>query len=169
VTYTTTAAYTRTNTAVHLSGVIMGTISDILSQLQVDLTTLFRDWAQNETAISAWIEEGSLSEVVLECHQPNGTVSPVLEFPVTYTVGGAADSAFTADRAALARYRAKLTSVPRGTTAVLVCTFNWSPHKQMAGWGPGTRAQVGGLQANRFGTLGTAPDASVGLRILGSW
>ncbi len=165
MTSTSTTAYTRTNTAVYLTDVVMGGIADILGQLRIDLTTLYRDWTQDESAIRTWIEEGSLNEVVLQCHQPNGTVAPIIEFPVSYQASGVGDAAFTADRASLARYRAKLSSVPAGTTYNIVCTFLKS-RTTMPGWTPTTRASTAGLQSMRFGTLGSAPHASVDLRYL---
>lgn len=95
MTSTSTTTYTRTNTAVYLTDVVMGAIADILGQLRIDLTTLYRDWKQDEAAIKAWIEEGSLKEVVLQCHQPNGTVAPIIEFPVSYQASGVGDASFT--------------------------------------------------------------------------
>jgi hypothetical protein len=66
----------------------------------------------------------ALSTVVLECHLPNGTVAPIFEFPVVYsTTTGEGDRQFTADRAALARYLAKLQSVPAGTFHRMFCSF----------------------------------------------
>ena len=100
--------YTRTHTATYLTEVILGTISDLLAHLGINASQLARDWDTNEKAISAWIAEGSLAQVVLECHRPSGTVAPVIEFPVTYTATGAADAEFTASRARLARFLAKL-------------------------------------------------------------
>jgi hypothetical protein len=164
-TSTSTSTYTRTQTAVYLTEVVMGTIADILADLRIDLTTLYRDWKQDEAAIAAWIGEGSLEQVVLECHQPGGTVSPVLEFPVSYRSSGAADPKFTADRAALARYRAKLDRVPAGTVFRLLCAFSKTPSPQ-PGWERGTRASTSGLRPLRFGTLASAPHATVGLRYL---
>lgn len=165
MTSTSTSTYTRTNTAVYLTDVVMGAIADILGHLRIDLTTLYRDWAQDEAAIKTWIEEGSLKQVVLECHQPNGTVAPIIEFPVSYQASGVGDASFTADRASLARYRAKLAGVPTGTTYNIICTFNGA-HTPMPGWGPATRASTTGLQSMRFGTLGSAPHASVDMRYL---
>jgi hypothetical protein len=162
---TSTNTYTRTNTAVFLTEVVMGAIADILADLRIDLTTLYRDWKQDEAAIAAWIEEGSLEQVVLECHQPGGTVAPVLEFPVAYRGNGAADAKFTADRAALARYRAKLDRVPVGTVFRLLCTFSKTPSSQ-PGWERGTRTSTSGLRSLRFGTLASAPHASLSLRYL---
>jgi hypothetical protein len=147
-----------------LTDVVMGTIADILATLQIDLMVLYRDWKQDEQAIAAWIEEESLEQVVLQCHQPNGTVSPIIEFPVAYRVAGA-DAAFTADRAALARYRAKFDRVLGGTTFQIVCTYRKTPSPQ-PGWGPGTRASTAGMQSFKFGTLASAPHGAVSLRYL---
>jgi len=162
---TSTHSWTITHTATHLADVILGTIVDILGHLGIDATRLFADWAQNEAAITAWITEKSLKAAVLECHQPNGTVSPILEFPVNYTTSGVADGTFTADRASLARYLAKLHTVPRGTTYRLFITFN-GQYSDQPGWGPGTRVSTDGMRSRSFGTLAGAPHASANLRYL---
>lgn len=164
-TSTSVSTYTRTQTATYLTDVVMGAIADILSDLKIDVTVLYRDWKQDEAAIAAWIEEGSLQQVVLECHQPNGTVAPIIEFPVAYTETGKGDTTFTADRAALARYRAKLERVPSGTNYGLICTFRKARTPQ-PGWGPTTRASTDGLKSLKFGTLGSAPHAAVSMRYL---
>ena len=163
MTYTTT--YTRTHTATHLADVILGSVASILGTLGVDPTRLFADWETDQSAISNWIEEGTLRCVALECHQPNGTVSPIMEFPVSYTGTGEGDRKFTADRAALARYLAKLQSVPRGTTYRLFCSFN-GLHSEQPGWSSGHRASISGMQSHSFGTLAAGPHASAGLRYL---
>jgi Bacterial HORMA domain 2 len=165
MTSTYTSTTTRTHTATHITDVIMGAIADILADLGIDLTTLYRDWTQDENAISAWILEGSLKEVVLECHQPRGTVAPVIEFPIAYKASGTGDSEFTASRARLARFRAKLDRVPAGTTYRLFCTFN-GPRTPQPGWSPGARASTQGLRSINYGTLGSAPDASTSMRYL---
>jgi hypothetical protein len=164
-TRTSTTVHTRTHTATHLTEVIMGTIADILGDLGIDLTRLYRDWAQDEKAISAWIEEGSLETVVLECHRPDGKVNPIFEFPVSYDVGGRGDVQFVESRAALARYRTKLARVPAGTAFQLVCAFNGSRTPQ-TGWGPGSRASTDALTAMSFGTLAEGPHAKASLRYL---
>ncbi len=104
--------FTRAHTATYLTEVILGTIGDILAHLGINAPQFSRDWDTNETAITAWIAEGSLDQVVLECHQPSGTVDPVIEFPVRYTAVGTADAEFTASRARLARFLAKLDQQP---------------------------------------------------------
>lgn len=161
--YTSTRTYTRTHTATHLADVILGSIADILGTLGIDPTRLFADWDRDQSAITAWIQEGSLKEVALECHQPNGVVNPIFEFPVSYTGTGEGDRKFIADRADLARYLAKLKTVPRGTKFQLFCSYN-GYHSDQPGWGPGTRASTSGMRSHSFGTLAGAPHASASLR-----
>ena len=165
MTYTATATstYTRTHTATHLADIILGSVADILGTLGLDPTRLFADWEMDQRAISNWINEGFLRCVALECHRPNGTVSPIMEFPVSYTGTGEGNRKFTADRAALARYLAKLQSVPPGTTYRLFCSFN-GPHTQQKGWNAGSRAPISGMHSYSFGTLAAGPHASAGLR-----
>ena len=160
---TSVSTYTRTHTATHLADVILGSIADILGTLDIDPTRFFADWPTDQTAISNWIEEGSLKCVALECHRPDGTVNPIFEFPVSYTAPGLGNRRFTADRAALARYLAKLQRVPRGTAYHLFCSFN-GPHSEQAGWSLGTRASVAGMRLASFGTLAAAPHAGAGMR-----
>ena len=160
---TATSTYTHTHTATHLADVILGSIADILGTLGLDPTRLFADWNTDQRAISNWIAERSLRCVALECHRPNGTVSPLFEFPVSYTGSGDRDRHFTADRAALAQYMAKLQSVPPGTTYRLFCAFH-GHHSHQEGWTTGTRASTSGMQLHSFGTLATGPHGTAGLR-----
>jgi hypothetical protein len=164
-TATSTQTHTRTQTAVYLTDVILGAIGDILAALGVDTTRLYADWEQDERAIKQWIEEESLKQVVLECHQPDGKIAPIVEFPVAYQPGGVGDASFTAQRAQLARFRAKLANVPAGTSFALICSYR-SSHTKMPGWNPTTRASTDGLSALSFGTLASAPHASASMRIL---
>jgi hypothetical protein len=164
-TRTSTSVHTVTQTATYLTEVILGTIADVLADLGINLTRLYADWSQDESAIAAWIAEGSLKEVILECHRPSGTVSPVFEFPISYHAGGVGDAQFVNSRAAMARYRAKLESVPLGTTYRLFCTFS-GPHTTQPGWSAGKRASTDGLRATSFGTLAEGPHARAGLRHL---
>ena len=157
--------FTRAHTATYLTEVILGTIGDIVADLGISAAEFTRGWQTNEAAINAWIAEGCLDEVVLECHQPSRIVEPVIEFPVTYTESGTADAEFTVSRARLARFRAKLDRVPAGTSCRLFCTFS-GPHTPQPGWGPGIRASTDGLFSTTFGTLGRAPHASAGMRYL---
>jgi hypothetical protein len=162
-THTTTA--TRVHTATWLAEVVMGTISEILADIGVDVTEFYRDWDQDESAIKNWIAEQSLKMVILECHQPNKRVSPVVEFPVRYATSGVSDAQFTASRAALARFRTKIQRVPAGTTYRLFCTFNGN-HSSQPGWSPGTRASTEGLIPLSVRSIATAPHATADLRYL---
>lgn len=166
-TATNTITYTRVHTAIHLTDVIMGAISDILADLGIDTSRLARDWNITENAIMAWIAEGSLECVVLECHRPGGAVDPVIEFPVQYQLSGSGDAEFVASRARLARFRAKVSTVPVGTTYKLFCTHSGVRTPQ-PGWGPGTRASTAGLRSTSFGTLGRGPHGAASLRYLRS-
>lgn len=162
---TSTRTVTRTQTATHLSGVVLGSTAEIVAHLGIDPQALLATWGQDEKAITAWIEEGSLAMVVLECHRPGGRVDPVVEFPVCYDVAGSADAQFTADQALLARYLAKLRAVPAGTTHRLFVTFN-GPRTPQPGWGSGRRASTEGLRSTSFGTIAGAPHASASVRYL---
>jgi hypothetical protein len=163
VTSTSTSTYVRTHTATHLADVILGSVADILGTLGIDPTRLFADWDTDQKAIAAWIAEGSLACVALECHRSGGMVDPILEFPVSYATTGVGDRKFTADRAALARYMAKLRRVPVGTTYRLLCTY-LGPHSTQPGWGPATRSSTAGMRSYSFGTLAAAPHATASLR-----
>lgn len=163
-TYVTT--YTRTHTATWLADLILGTVADICAALGIDTSSLYSDWVQDFAAIKAWIEEGSLALVVLECHQPGGTVSPVVEFPVVYSSDVIGDAHFTAHSASIGRFYAKLQGVPAGTTYKLFCSFAGRPHTPQPGWGAGNRASTDGLRSTSLGTIGNAPHASASMRIL---
>ena len=165
MTRTSTTTFTRTHTATYLADVILGSVADILATLGIDRPRSFDDWENDQRAISNWIKEESLECVVLECHQPNGTVDPVLEFPVAYEGTGEGDRKFIADRASLARYLPKLQKVPAGTKHRLICTFNGNRTPQ-PGWGPASRASVVGLQSHSFGRLAAGPHATAELRYL---
>jgi hypothetical protein len=164
-TATSTTTHTRTHTATYLAELVLGTIGDLLADLGIDATRLYRDWAQDEAAIKQWIAEQSLSMVILECVQPSGKIAPIFEFPVSYSSIGLGDAAFTAQRAKMARYRAKLESVPRGTGYQLFCSFR-TARTTMPGWSAGTRASTEGLRATNLGVLGSAPHASASMRVL---
>lgn len=163
MTTTSTYSYTRVHTATHLTEVILGSISGILAELGINTNELVRNWETYENGIKAWITEGTLDQVVLECHRPSGVVKPVIEFPVVYSASGTGDTEFTASRARMARFLAKLDTVPAGTTYKLICTFN-GPCSDQPGWGSATRASTTGLQSLSFGTLGTAPGGSASMR-----
>lgn len=158
---TQTRTYTQTHTATHLADVVLGCLGDLLARMGIDANRFQRNFDQNEKAIAAWIEEGSLAEIVLECHRPNGSVAPIFEFPVTYGPGG---SGFIDSRAAFARYLAKIATAPRGTTYHLICSFN-GYHSPQPGWRSTTRASTGNLRSTSLGTLGEGPHAAVSGRM----
>jgi AraC-like DNA-binding protein len=160
---TGTRVHTRTHTATHLADIILGSLGDLLARLGIDTSRFQRQFDQNEKAIAAWIEEGSLEQVVLECHRPSGEVKPIFEFPITY---GASEAGFVDSRAAFARYLAKLSSVPSGTTYRLFCTHPGT-YTPQDGWTPGTRASTDGLRSTSMGGLGEGPHARVTGRLLG--
>lgn len=162
-TYTATRTYTRTHTATFLTGAVMGAISNILSRLKIDDSRLYRNWAQIEKGINAWIGEGALKAVVLECVTPSGTVAAVFEFDVTYSTSAGAE--FRASQARLARFNSKIAAVPRGSTYRIVCTFKGTASSQ-PGWSSTQRASTAGLRPTSFGTLGRAPDATASMRYL---
>lgn len=165
-TATTISTYTRTHTATYLAEVILGTIGELLADLGIGSQRLYRDWDQDEAAIKQWIEEQSLDKVVLEFHRPDGTVSPIIEFPVAYDAYGLGDKQFTAQRAKLARYSAKIARVPVGTTWRIFCSYRTITHTTMPGWSPGTRATTAGMRSSSFGVLASAPHASASMRVL---
>ena len=164
-TATSTSTHTRTHTATFLAEVILGSVGDLLAALGIDAARLYSRWDEDEAAIKKWIEEESLETVVIECVQPTGKVAPIVEFPIIYTAYGLGDAAFTAQRAKLARYQAKLASVPSGTTWGIVCTFRKS-RTPMPGWSTGSRASTDGLRSANFGVLASAPHASTSMRVL---
>ncbi len=157
-TSTSTNTYTRAHTATHLSDVILSSIADILATLGIEASRLYQSWDQDAAAIAAWITEGSLASVSVECHH-SGTVDPIFEFPVSYTAKGLGDRRFTADNASMLRYLAKLKAVPAGTTFKLFCAFNGPPRTPpQPGWSPGgSSASTANLRSRTIGTLATAP------------
>lgn len=164
----TTAAthtYVRSHTATYLTDVILGAIGDMLADLKIPVDRLYSNWDVTEKAIKAWVEEGALDQVVVECHRPSGVVDPIIEFPVSYNADGAARGTFTASRARLARFRDKIDSVPSGTTFALIITFN-GPHSSQPGWTAAARADTGRLHSINFGTISTAPHGTADMRYL---
>jgi hypothetical protein len=164
-TSTSTTTYTRTHTATYLADAVLATISEILGHLKIPTGNGSWDWARDTRAIAAWIKEESLKEVVLECHRRDGTVGPVFEFPVRYTNDVIDDAVFTTSTTSLAKYRAKIASVPAGTRFALLCAYR-SAHSDQPGWSPATRASTAGLRSSTFGTLASGPHASASMRYL---
>ena len=159
-----TTTYTRIQTAIHLADVVLGAMTDILATLRIGSTRRFSNPETDPcVAISNWINEESLKCVALECHQPNGAVSPILEVPVAYTGTGEGDREYTSDRASLARYLAKLQTVPRETSYRLLCSFH-RPSSDQPGWTSAYSVSTSGMQSYDFGRLAAGPHASAYLR-----
>lgn len=164
-TSTSTTTYTRAHTAAYLANAVLGSISEILGHLDIPLSNGSWDFSRDASAIAVWIKEESLKEVGLECHRPDGTVVPVFEFPVRYTADVIGDAVFSTSTASLAKYRAKIATVPAGTRFQLFCTY-LGAHSTQIGWSPGTRASTAGLRSSTFGTLASGPHAAASLRYL---
>ena len=165
-TATTTYVVTRTHTATHLSNAVAGAIAEILTHLGISARSIMSEWStEYDPAIRAWIIEGSLEKVVVECHRPSGSVDPVLEFPIEYYNDGSGNLSHR--HVALARQWAKLKSVPTGTTFKVICAYN-GPHSDQPGWGPAQRASTAALRSVSLGTLAAGPHASASVRYLTS-
>ena len=156
---------TRTQTATYLAEVILGAVADIVGALGLDPSKL--DIQDIERAILIRLTEQSMEKLVLECYTPaDGIAHEVLEFPVQYSSDGAV-TRFTADRATLAVYRAKLRMLPKGCAyRVVVAYVNGTTPTQVVGWGTTTLRSTEGMQSRVFGTLGSAPNATVSMRYL---
>jgi hypothetical protein len=156
---------TRTHSAVHLSELILGAVADIVAALGLNPSQL--DVGSVEEAITIWIAEQSLAMLTLECYTPRDDVAhEVFEFPLEYSVSGA-NTRFSADRSTLALYRAKLKRLPPNCTfRVVVTHVAGASRTQVPGWSATTLKSTEGMQSRVFGTLGSAPDASVSMRYL---
>lgn len=157
-----TRTITRSHTAVHLTSAIMGALTEILTHLGISASTLLTKWDQTyQPALEAWIMEGSLEQVVLECTRPNGSVDPIFEFPIEYFTDGSA--ALSHRHVALARQWVKVHSVPPGTTFAVICTYRF-PESSQPGWTTTTRASTAGMRGVSLGTLAAGPHASASVR-----
>jgi hypothetical protein len=163
-TSTSTYIITRSHTAIHLTNAIEGAIAEILSHLGLPgaARAIVGEWdRQYEPAVRAWIEEGSLDRVVLECHHPSGRIEPVLEFPIDYSSDGSASLSHR--HVALARQWVKLSTVPASTTVKVICQYNgW--HSPQPGWEPAQRASTKRMRSVTLGTLAAGPHASASIR-----
>jgi hypothetical protein len=159
-TRTSTSTHTRTQTSTFLSELVMGTIGDILAELGIDLTRLYRDWGQDQDAIKAWIEEGSLAMVILECHRPDGAVKPIFEFPINYEQGGEANTASSSPAPLSPATEQRSTRFPRGRhTSSTAHTISPPPNK---------RAGAPATAAPPPGSARSASARSEALRTVGS-
>lgn len=159
---TSTWTITRAHTATHLTNAIMGAIAEILTHLGISARSLMDLWdSVYQPAIWTWIAEGSLSQVVLECHRPSGRVEPILEFPIEYSSNGSASLSHR--HVALARQWVKLNRVSAGTSWKILCQYRCTP-TDMYGWTAGYRASTVGLRSVTLGTLAAGPYAAASIR-----
>ncbi|MCP4308653.1 MAG: hypothetical protein GY788_28025 [bacterium] len=159
---TSTRIVTRAHTAVHLTNAIEGAIAEILGHLGISARALLDKWgAEYEPAIQAWIKEGSLDAVILECTRPGGAVEPIFEFPIDYLTDGSASLSHR--HVALARQWVKINRVPSGTTYRVICSYIGS-HTPQSGWGRTTRTSTSGLDSVTLGTLAAGPHARASVR-----
>jgi hypothetical protein len=156
-----TYTYTRVHTATYLSGVVIGAFGDILSSLGLSPTSV--NWEETEVAVIQWITEGSLREIQLIVERPDGLPEMTFEVPMRYTVTAAGDAQFVSYQASLARYLAKLRSLPRGCTYRLLAYYN-GPHTSMPGWGPASGVSTDGMTSRSLGMIGAGPEATASLR-----
>lgn len=160
---TLTHAITRVHTATHLSNAIAGAIAEILTHLGISARSIMSAWENEyDPAVRAWIEEGSLAQVVVQCHRTNGTIEPIFEFPIQYFTDGSATLSHR--HVALARSWVKLNKVPSGTTCAIICQYRFTP-KEMPGWTSAKRAATGHLRSVTLGTLASGPHASASIRM----
>jgi hypothetical protein len=120
-----------------------------------------RRWpTEYDPAIRAWITEGSLSIIHLECTRLNGTVNPIFHFPIEYYDDGSAE--ISQRHIAQARLWSKVNKVPLGTTFAIKCSYR-SKHTDQPYWSDSTLASTDGMSKTNFGTLasGTYASASV--------
>jgi hypothetical protein len=162
-TSTATRVITRAHTATHLSNAIAGAIAEILGRLGISARLLMADWPQRyDPAIRAWMEEGSLASIRLECTQPNGKVEPIFEFPIEYFDDGSVELSHR--HVALARQWVKINTVPSGSSVEVKCQYT-GLHTPQNGWGSCDMAPTSHLQRVNFGTLAAGPYASAAVRM----
>lgn len=161
-TSTSTHTYTRTHTATFLTDVVLSTLTQVMSHLGLNSSRLRNEWAiEYAPAIRAWLAEGSLRTVVLECTTPAGRKER-FDLPVEYIDG---TGSFRDRAGRVLRYLDKVNRLPSGSTWRIVCQYNGG-HTPQPGWGSTSLDAPTGL-AMSLGTVGRAPHATVGLRTYG--
>jgi hypothetical protein len=159
--HTNITTATRAQTAVHVTGAVMDTFQNVLASLGLSSRYLDRHWDTIETGLKAWIDEGSLEHVQLECGDARDP-DAVFLIPLSYRTAGNGDLAFVTSHARVVRALAKLESVPAGTDyRVVVKTKSWA--KELDGWSSTTAADTSGLSSYELGGVAGAPHASASL------
>jgi hypothetical protein len=162
-TVTATRVITRAHTATHLSNAVAGAIADILGRLGISSRQLMADWPRlHDPAIRAWMEEGSLAAIRVECTQPGGKIEPIFEFPIDYFDDGSVELSHR--HVAIARQWAKINRVPAGSAVAVKCQYTGT-HTPQSGWGSCDMAPTSHLNRVNFGTLAAGPYASLAVRM----
>ncbi len=158
-TLTTTSTRTFTHTATHLAGVMISALTETLVAIgvSVDRVTAVHGY---EAAISAWIEERSLSKVRVTLTPPGGAETAAYAFNIDYTAWDP-DQEF---RDQLARIRRQLAKEPRvrpGTDFGVIASAR--PGRSLSdqpGWATTHRTLPSFDNGYRHGTAGSGPGAS---------
>jgi hypothetical protein len=158
---TTTFTYTFTNTATHLSGVIVACFTELLAYLGLDTRDLVMNQDFYESAIAFWIEERTLGAVRIEIYL-GSTCIDYLHFPITYSVFDV-DARIADGLDRIRRQKAKLHSLRSGCRFQVIVTARpgFTPSHR-AGWGPLGRPLVSLGTEQSFGTVARAPGAQAG-------
>lgn len=160
---TSTTTYTFTRTATHLAGAITASLAETLLSIGISASEVARVYTY-ERAISAWIDEKSLSKVLVEIITPNGTLTVGYTWEIDYYTADPAQ----AFRDQLARLRRQLVKEPRvrsGSTFQVTAVHRpgWSLSEQ-PGWSWRTAALPDLSGGYRHGTTASGPGASAVLR-----
>lgn len=159
-TITRTTIYTSTHTATYLCDAIRANIVQLLQHLGLDGLRLSNDWDSSyASAIRAWIEEGSLKTVVLECTTPSG-ITKRFDFDVEYLDGTTVR--FRNRTQTMAGYLVKIASIPSSSTWRIVCRYH-GPHSSQPGWSS-TSLAAATTPSMSFGTVAQAPHDERGTR-----
>lgn len=162
-TYTNTHARTFTHTATHLAGIITSALAETLLAIGISVDKIQRVYSY-DTAITAWIEERSLSSVRVTLTPPGGQETAAYSFDINYTAWNPAEEL----RDQLARLRRQLAKEPRvrpGTnftvTGIPRSGFSMS---DQPGWSDRTTGLPFFDSGYRHGTAGSGPGAAAVLR-----
>jgi hypothetical protein len=158
---TATRIATRTQTAVHLTDLVLGAFSHIVAQLGLSSAYLDRHWTVIEDGLKTWIDEGMLEWVRLEVGSKSNP-SDVFNVPITYTTSGSGDISFVTSQARIARALAKFDPQTSGSSyRVAVKTSPGAT--EVDGWESTTAADLSGMASYALGGLGGGPGASASL------
>lgn len=161
-TRSTTRVGTYVHTTIHLAGLIVSGAQELLLALGIRPGRLISSHDTYERAFRTWLEERSLQTVRFECYKPSGTLFGFFEFDVVYS---AADGSarFVDSQPRVRRAYDQFGRAPAGSWFEVICTFRYA-HTDIDGWTPLYRPLARGSDSRHFGTYGSGPGATVGLR-----